>query len=468
MASSDCKSEDPLELSIRNEVMARPNSRLRDQCAEQLLANFSSDDFLSLSTNDEFSQHFLQRLASMNGGAHILFAAQHHIAVEARIARIWTVDKGLGRSRLAALFFPTGYIANLGFWSTLPQEGDVVICDELIHSSVDDGLRLGLVGRGRAQAKRFQHNDLDDLRRVLQADADAVRAGKMQNHCVFVAVESLYGMTGDRTNLSEILALVRPFGKRVKVVVDEAHALGVFQLGLSMPPYVTPEETDEIFARTITFSGLAGAAVVVPQYVKPYLATRAKRFTFSTTPTVSSFIAVDCALDMLEDGKTAALAQKLQSNIRALLHLLHTNLTGVPTCIASVPIPAPGLDDNIERSPIIPILTPFCDDESDAVALGRHLHIFHGSIVDVSSYPEVAQGIKCVRVCLTAGHSREQMEALARGVGEWARMQLPRDAKLNDASVATRAKSLLNQCDFGLTYKAMGIIFFAMTLASCK
>ncbi|KAH7096885.1 PLP-dependent transferase [Auriculariales sp. MPI-PUGE-AT-0066] len=439
MTSIIPESADALETVIRKEVHDRSVFRLR-ACTDQFLTDFSSNDFLSLAKDEDLGRRFLERLTSMNGafmgasGSRLLVPAPHHIALERRITKMWEVHAGLdgtGRARLDALFFPSGYTANIGFWSTLPQDGDLVLCDAQIHASVHDGLRLGRVGRGQAFSKTFRHNDLDDLRRVLQEDADAVRTGKMRDHAVFVGVETLYSMEGDCTNLSAVLESVRPFGKRVKVVVDEAHALGVFRLGLSMPPYVTPEEASRVFARTITFGkgpGVAGAAMVVPDYVKPYLVATARSFIFSTAPTVFSVIAVDCALDTLEDGSAAALAEKLQGNIRALLRLLHIQLTGIPMRLARVPIPAPGLQDAAERSPVVPILTPY--GESHAFGLENHLRVKYRLVAHAVPYPAVQRGGERVRLCVTAGHSNEQLTALANGVGEWARMQLAMDAKL--------------------------------------
>ncbi|KAH7096887.1 PLP-dependent transferase [Auriculariales sp. MPI-PUGE-AT-0066] len=440
MALCDYESDDQLEVAIRREVKIRQHLHLRD-CGERQLTDFSSNDFLSLASNAALGRRFLQRLTSMDSpimgssGSRLLVPAPHHIALEAKITKMWTLSAkridGVSRSRLDALFFPSGYCANLGFWSTVPQDGDVVLYDEFIHASVLDGLRLGRVGRGLASAKRFLHNDLVDLDRILQEDAESVRAGKTRDHNVLVAVETLYSMEGDITNLSGVLAVVRPFGKRVKVVVDEAHALGVFHLGLSMPPYMKPEEASEVFARTITFGkgpGVAGAAMVVPDYVKPYLVATARSFIFSTAPTVFSVVAVDCALETLDDGTATALAKKLQENIRTLLFLLHKHLSGIPASIASVPIPAPSSRDTAERSPVVPILTPH--GEAHAIALGAHLRLRCGAQANPVGYPAVARDATRIRVCVNAGHSHDQLKALAHGVGEWAHAQLTTNAKL--------------------------------------
>ncbi len=111
----------------------------------------------------------------------------------------------------SALVFNSGYDANLGFFSSIPQKGDWVLYDEKIHASVRDGIRLSF-----ANSFSFIHNDVTDLQKKIQKAEGAV----------FVVVESLYSMDGDFAPLGEIAAI----GKltNAKLVVDEAHACGVF------------------------------------------------------------------------------------------------------------------------------------------------------------------------------------------------------------------------------------------------
>jgi len=337
---------------------------------------------------------------------------------------------------VSALAFATGYAANVAFWSSVPQEGDVIFFDELIHASVHDGFRLGRATRGSATTTKFPHNDLAALRSLLDHDAVTQRN---KPHTIFIAVESLYSMDGDTAPIADILELLAPYGPRAKLIVDEAHAVGVFNRGLSMPPYVLPEDASRVFARTITFGkalGVAGAALIVPEYVKQFLVNYGRPFVFSTAPAVFNILAVQCALDTLEDGRALVvsyilparcfleltrlqLAQRLQSNIRFLLLQLHQQLADTPTSIIYLPVPAPGpqddIDSAVELSPIIPLLTP------QPHALSAHLRARFGVVARPIAWPTVPKGRERIRVCVTAGHTLDELLQLARGVGDWTR-----------------------------------------------
>jgi 8-amino-7-oxononanoate synthase len=114
--------------------------------------------------------------------------------------------------------FNSGYDANSGFFASLPQRGDTVVFDEHVHASVREGLKLS-----RAKTcVSFKHNDVKDLKRVLEGVRECGRN-------VFVAVESLYSMDGDLAPLREIVEVVeRIEGGNGYVVVDEAHSNGVY------------------------------------------------------------------------------------------------------------------------------------------------------------------------------------------------------------------------------------------------
>ena len=172
----------------------------------------------------------------------------------------------------AALHFNSGYDANLGIFSTIPQKGDTILYDELIHASVRDGVRLSW-----AKSFSFRHNDLEHLESRLQK-AEGV---------IYVAVESLYSMDGDLAPLDEIAALCSKYG--AYLIVDEAHSGGIFgesgrglvdQLGLS----------DEVFIRLMTFGkayGSHGSLVLCDNETRQFLINFCRSFIYSTSLPVS-------------------------------------------------------------------------------------------------------------------------------------------------------------------------------------
>ena len=155
----------------------------------------------------------------------------------------------------AALFYNSGYDANLGFFSSIPQRGDLVLYDEFIHASIRDGVRLSF-----ANSKSFNHNDLTDLELKL-SHFEGVK---------YVVVESLYSMDGDIAPLIKISDLCEKF--KAYLIVDEAHSGGVFgEKGKGLVYQMNLQS--KIFARLITFGkafGSHGACILTSQNVKAY------------------------------------------------------------------------------------------------------------------------------------------------------------------------------------------------------
>lgn len=235
------------------------------------LTDFSSNDYLGYSRfeNEELSGEYLQlkaRLLSKNqswsgaGGSRLLSG---NSAAAEELENLFAIRENTG----AALLFNSGYTANTSLFSCLPQKGDLVIYDQYIHASVIDGLRLSYADR-----LKFRHNDCGDLENQLLKNKDR------QGRC-YVAIESIYSMDGDFANLPLILALCKKY--RARLIVDEAHAFGVFGTGLA----TTKETGTPVFARIITFSkamGLHGAVVLGSQLLKTYLINFARPFIYST------------------------------------------------------------------------------------------------------------------------------------------------------------------------------------------
>lgn len=167
----------------------------------------------------------------------------------------------------AALVFNSGYDANLGFFSSVPQKGDLVLYDEYIHASIRDGIRLSF-----ADHFSFKHNDVKDLK----------KKWKHINGMVFVVVESLYSMDGDMAPLGEIAKFCEE--KKVQLIVDEAHACGVFgNHGRGIVDCL--DDPSKIFARIVTFGkayGYHGAAVLGSQELKRFLINFARSFMYTT------------------------------------------------------------------------------------------------------------------------------------------------------------------------------------------
>lgn len=180
-------------------------------------------------------------------------------AVEQQIARFHESE--------AALIFNSGYDANIGMLSSVPQKGDTILYDFLSHASLRDGIKLSA-----AQSFAFLHNDLIDLERRLQQ----VSGNK------FVVTESVFSMDGDICPLLEIVALCEQY--KAHLIIDEAHATGVVgSKGEGLVQHLNLQQ--KIFARVHTFGkacGCHGAVVLGSSVLRDYLINFARSFIYST------------------------------------------------------------------------------------------------------------------------------------------------------------------------------------------
>jgi 8-amino-7-oxononanoate synthase len=200
----------------------------------------------------------------------------------------------------SALVFNSGYDANLGFFSTVPQRGDVVLYDEYVHASIRDGIRLSF-----AESFAFKHNEVSDLKKKLDK----------QKGTIYVVVESLYSMDGDLVPLQEVAQVCS--GDNVYLIVDEAHACGVFgNEGRGLVNQFNLE--DKVFARVVTFGkayGLHGACVLGSSELIAYLYNFARSFIYTTALPPEAYLRIQ---KQIEISRSVDLRNKLRQNISAL------------------------------------------------------------------------------------------------------------------------------------------------------
>lgn len=234
----------------------RQNSTLRNLTTAGNHVDFSSNDFLSLTTNSELKAALLEELRVSewplgSGGSRLLDGNSTYAEdLEREISAFHNAEAGL--------MFNSGFDANAGFFACVPQTGDVVVYDELIHASVHDGMRLS-----RAEKTLpFRHNCVDNLKRVLHGSkSEGAMAEDLmaEGRHVFVAVEAVYSMDGDVAPLQAIVDTVDGIlgPETGYVVIDEAHATGV--LGKEGRGLVCELGLEKrVFARLHTFGKALG------------------------------------------------------------------------------------------------------------------------------------------------------------------------------------------------------------------
>ena len=274
------------------------NNALRKLPQETDLVDFASNDYLGFSNSklifDTTHQYLLEHNQIQNGatGSRLL-SGNHSIykTAEDHIAQFHQTQ--------SALIFNSGYDANVGFFSAVPQKGDLILYDELCHASIRDGIQLS-----NAKAYKFQHNDLEDLERLLVRNPEKT---------IYIVTESVFSMDGDTPNLEELVQLAEKHD--AYMVVDEAHALGV--LGDKGEGLVQSLHLQDIvFARIMTFGkglGCHGAAILGSQELKSYLVNFARSFIYTTGLSPHSVATILMAYQQLE--KATDSQQQLKNNI---------------------------------------------------------------------------------------------------------------------------------------------------------
>jgi 8-amino-7-oxononanoate synthase len=201
----------------------------------------------------------------------------------------------------SALIFNSGYDANLGLFSSVPQKDDLVLFDELIHASIYDGIKLGY-----AKHYKFKHNDVGSLNDLIQRHQHNFKA-------IYIAVESVYSMDGDIAPLVEIIELIKGL-ENVFLIVDEAHAIGVFgKHGRGLCNELGIEKA--CFARVYTYGkamGCHGAAIAGSDLLRNYLINFSRSFIYTTALPNHSVEAIVHAYQLLVETDQKG---SLQTNI---------------------------------------------------------------------------------------------------------------------------------------------------------
>lgn len=234
---------------------------LRELKLTNQLIDFCSNDYLGIVHNNLLNNQNYTALKTGSTGSRLLAGNYSLIEeTEQQIAEFHQTEE--------ALIFNSGYDANLGVLSSIPQRGDIILYDALSHASIRDGIRLSF-----AQSFSFIHNDVDDLEKRLKQSTKGN---------VFVVTESVFSMDGDVCPLPEIVQLCKQYSAHL--IVDEAHATGIIGIrGEGLVQQFNLQE--DVFCRMHTFGkacGCHGAVVLGSKTLKNYLINFSRSFIYST------------------------------------------------------------------------------------------------------------------------------------------------------------------------------------------
>jgi 8-amino-7-oxononanoate synthase len=294
----------PIEQHLLTILEERKRQSLfRSLRTKENLVDFCSNDYLGFSQKIKQNSEFYSFPSGATGSRLLAGNTKFVEDLEQEIADFHRAEAGL--------IFNSGYDANVGLLSCLPQKNDLLFTDELIHASMIDGARLSYATR-----YKFKHNDIESLENKVQFSTDnIVHQSKIQSATnkpfptsniehqtsnTFIAIESVYSMDGDLANLEAIANLSEKYG--ANLIVDEAHATGVFgKNGRGLVSELGLE--DKVFARIVTFGkalGCHGAIVLGSKVLRDYLINFARPFIYTTAAPMHTHESVRQAYQLLK------------------------------------------------------------------------------------------------------------------------------------------------------------------------
>ncbi|WP_407175699.1 8-amino-7-oxononanoate synthase [Bradyrhizobium sp. STM 3562] len=249
--------------------------------------DFSSNDYLALASAPRMKKAISVALEAGTpigaGGSRLLRGnCEEHEALEAEAAKFFGVE--------TALFFGGGYVANFAVLTTLPQRGDLLVLDSLVHASIHEGARTG-----RADFRISAHNDPQSVEYTIRDWRARGGTGR-----VWIVVESLYSMDGDFSPLKELVAMADRYD--AFLIVDEAHATGVYGAqGRGLTARYEGRENLLVVHTCGKALGAAGALVTACGVLRDFMVNRCRPFIFATAPSPLMAVAVREALLVLRD-----------------------------------------------------------------------------------------------------------------------------------------------------------------------
>jgi 8-amino-7-oxononanoate synthase len=264
-----------LPKSLLNKLQQREaNNALRKLPINKVLIDFASNDYIGFANNEtifnETHQYLLDNNIKSNGATGSRLLSGNHTIYQQAEEFISTFHQSE-----AALIFNSGYDANVGFFSSVPQRSDIILYDELCHASIRDGIQMS-----HAKSHKFEHNDLENLEKlILKLN---LATSNQQPITIYIVTESVFSMDGDCPNLEKLVELSEKYN--AYLVIDEAHALGVFgEQGEGVVQHLGLQ--DKVFACIMTFGkglGCHGAAILGSTELKSYLVNFARSFIYTT------------------------------------------------------------------------------------------------------------------------------------------------------------------------------------------
>jgi 8-amino-7-oxononanoate synthase len=332
---------------------------------------FSSNNYLGLANDSiliEKALKTLQEFGLGSSGSRLTTGnTEWHEKLEERIASFKRME--------AALLFSSGYLANMGVLSSLPEKGDVLLSDQLNHASIIDGCRLS-----KAETVIYKHVDMNNLEKKLKETQTYTRR--------FIVTDGVFSMDGTIAPLDQIMKLAKRYD--AYVMVDDAHATGVLGesgRGTSELFGVSPDVVIGTLSKAV---GVEGGFVTGSRVLIDFLLNHTRTFIFQTSIPPVSCAAAYAALGIIEKSQ-----EKRESLLRKIKIIKST-------------LEAMGFTVHGENTPIIPVII---GNEETSVKFSKKLQE-NGIYAPAIRPPTVPKGESRIRLTVTAAHNDAQVEHL--------------------------------------------------------
>lgn len=347
------------------------------------LVAFASNDYLGLANDDALKQGAIEAIRQWGVGAGASQLVSGRLEIFARLEQAFADFA----QREAAVFFPAGFLANLGVLTALADRHDVIFADRVNHASLIDGALLS-----RAQHVRYRHADTDDLARKLATTPVAAGGTRL------IVTDSVFSMDGDEAPLQALLDLAVQYD--AWLVVDDAHGLGV--LGPegrgSIADAGLPPHPNLIMIGTLgKAAGVSGAFVAGSHNLVEWLIQRARSYIYTTGPSPMIAGALLASLQRIRQGDD-------------LREQLHDNIRNFREGIAALNLPYALLPSRTGIQALV------VGDNAATLALSERL-LAQGYWVPAIRPPTVPIGAARLRVSLSAAHTPDHIRGLIAAIG---------------------------------------------------
>ncbi len=336
---------------------------------------FCSNDYLGLANHPAVisaAQIGAAHCGVGSGASHLVLGhARAHEQLEQQLAAFVNLPR--------ALLFSTGYMANLGIVTALMGREDAVFADRLNHASLNDACLLA-----RAQFKRYGHNDVEQLERLL-ATTKAKRK--------LIVVDAVFSMDGDIASVPQLLELAERYD--AWLLLDDAHGFGVLGAnGRGVLEHFDIQHPRIIYMATLgKAAGVFGAFVAGDDTVIETLMQRARTYIYTTAMPPLLACALSKSIELIRAG--AALRQQMNENIMQLKHTLTSTLP-----------------ESWHLLPSITAIQPLLIGDNRAALNVAEQLAAQGVLVPAIRPPTVPQGTARLRISLSAAHTREDVRVL--------------------------------------------------------